>query len=314
VADRASHTAPDDAGLVVALAAVLDVEIDDVSVLQRTDVSSPHAAAEVVTCRARGAELSLWCKYGRLDRPGARHRDLAYEAEVHRTVLRPLDVRPRFVGSLAVSETTWLFTEHIADGLACHSAPDCDAALVRAAAWIGRFHARSAAFVASGAADRVERHEPAAEALRAARVADAAARVGASWVARLVDGLATVLDEALTADATVVHGDYYCDNVLDTPRGPAVVDWEWAAVGIGELDLDCLIDSWPEATAERCVAAYRDARGAASAGGDVDERLLVARLQRLLALFDVRPQWFTDDRGAARLAQLERTARALGLL
>src|SRR5205085_11272530 len=92
-----------------------------------------------------GTRLRLHVKYsaGREHRCHGHRGDLAYEAEVYRTVLRPIEARvPRFYGSYIDPDTgwTWLMVEHLEK---CHCASDYPETMVLAAEWLGRFHAEA---------------------------------------------------------------------------------------------------------------------------------------------------------------------------
>jgi len=60
-----------------------------------------------------------------------------------------------------------------------------------------------------------------------------------------------------------LHGDAHLNNVLDTPHGPAWIDWEDAVLAPIEWDLACLVagarvvggnEAWSEAALTACVA------------------------------------------------------------
>src|SRR5207248_2388740 len=54
---------------------------------------------------------------------------------------------------------------------------------------------------------------------------------------RLTDTLEQVdaFGELADAEGTLVHGDFYPDNVLIEGRDVRAVDWEWAGIGAGEI-------------------------------------------------------------------------------
>src|SRR5207248_3847198 len=121
-------------------------------------VYSSTYPSEVITCRlGDGAPLRLHCKYsaGREHRCHGHRGDLAYEAEVYRTVLRPMGAQvPQFYGSYQDPMTgwTWLVLEHM-DKCCCVS--DRLETMEQAACWLGRFHADAEARLAAAPAPRL---------------------------------------------------------------------------------------------------------------------------------------------------------------
>jgi thiamine kinase-like enzyme len=89
---------------------------------------------------------------------------------------------------------------------------------------------------------------------------------------------APIIGTLLESEPTLVHGDFYPANVLLADGAVIPVDWEWAGVGAGELDLAALVDGWSAGTVDACLGDYRQARW--SPGGDHGhhERLAAARL------------------------------------
>ena len=64
----------------------------------------------------------------------------------------------------------------------------------------------------------------------------------------------------MPAREAIIHGEYYPSNIQlrDTVVRP--VDWESAAVAMGEIDLATLTDGWPKAIKRECENAYAQAR------------------------------------------------------
>jgi hypothetical protein len=55
---------------------------------------------------------------------------------------------------------------------------------------------------------------------------------------------------------TLVHGDLYSDNVIESPRGIMVTDWELAARANAAIDLATLVMGWPASTTSPLVDHY----------------------------------------------------------
>jgi streptomycin 6-kinase len=82
--------------------------------------------------------------------------------------------------------------------------------------------------------------------------------------ARLGDGLADVLDRLDTAPQAVLHADLHLDNVLFTPHGVVVLDWQTVCRGPAALDLaravvTSLSPQDRRANEDRLVAGYHRA-------------------------------------------------------
>jgi aminoglycoside phosphotransferase (APT) family kinase protein len=72
------------------------------------------------------------------------------------------------------------------------------------------------------------------------------------WLGAACRGYERLVEHLVTAAPTVVHGDYYLDNVLIGGGRVVPVDWEWAAIGAGEIDLAALTFRWPKDVVDVC--------------------------------------------------------------
>jgi thiamine kinase-like enzyme len=64
----------------------------------------------------------------------------------------------------------------------------------------------------------------------------------------------------LTPPPTVIHGEYTPKNVLVRDGIIYPVDWESAAIAVGEIDLAILTDRWPVEIVQQCKLEYQRAR------------------------------------------------------
>jgi hypothetical protein len=173
--------------------------------------------------------------------------EMAYEAEIYRTLVVPLGLpAPRLLGAagghrdgagavvlaLADAGSRTLEQRPSADGYR------------QAVRTLARMRARAARRLARGPLP------PALQVRTAAHFATAA-RIAAAGVARLRPPLAGGLDGPVrwlvehlddTAPATVVHGDFHAKNLVLAADGAiTVVDWPTAALGTHLGDLYCLM-------------------------------------------------------------------------
>ncbi len=241
---------------------------------------------EIVTCRVggKGPPLRLFIKYGTKSFDGVYgHRgDVSYEARVYRDVLRPLRIStPTFYGVYrdGTPGVPWLVIAYLKGGIQTSHSRD-PSAMVRAARWIGRFHA------ATQRRDSTER-------LRFLRTYDEAYYAGWAlrtkelfahlenrlpWLLPLCDGFGTVTARLLEAPRTIVHGEYFGLNIIYQNGASWPADWQSAAIAPGEIDLASLTHSWPRPVVRRCEREYRQSRWPDGAPDDFREILEAARV------------------------------------
>lgn len=127
-----------------------------------------------------------------------------------------------------------------------------------------------------------------AQAALAAAVADAHPAAGAV-LRPLVDGYGPIAAELAGQPLTLVHGDLAPKNVLidtsDASERAVFVDWEWAAISCGALDLMDLVNGLDQDDRTRLVDAYvEEASGFAlpADDGGIGRCLDLAQLQRTM--------------------------------
>jgi phosphotransferase family enzyme len=273
-----------------------------------------HANCEVVRFRIEDRNTHrVLCKYGAgpLDPSHGLRGGVSYEAEVYRRIHVPLkaDV-PHFYGVSEDGSTglTWLFLKYVA-GHRVHSEEE----VLKAADWIGRFHQRSAEFVAVTRGRRYRPRTYVGFCRRASEFADPL-KARHPWFLPVCESFAGIADELDSEPRTVIHGEYSPHNIL-CRRGHVVpVDWETAAAGPGELDLGSLVDGWPVKVARRAARAYRDARWPEGAPAGFKRRMELARLFVHLRWLGDRAEWTTDGSSDWRFPAMRAIAARLGLL
>jgi hypothetical protein len=272
---------------------------------------------EVVTCRIdAGERLELLCKYSANREHDAHgHRGgVAYEASVYRHVLRSCGLSvPRFRGSYEdpTSGWTWLVMDYLEGA----ETADSPAGVVRAADWIGRFHAAWEGSAIRSVVMPLRIYERAYYMGWARRTVDFAGPDLAelSWLPALCDRFGEIAAVLLERPQTVIHGEYYPLNVLVDVRNVYPVDWEAAAIGPGEIDLASLTQSWPPDIVTRCERVYAAARWPEGAPVGFEEALEVARLYWLF-------RWLGEDRHRTakrlnrRIGKLRNAARRWGIV
>jgi aminoglycoside phosphotransferase len=265
--------------------------------------------SEIVAVRVDdGPVRRLLCKYE--TEGGSASSNLAYEAEVYRQVLEPLDApAPAFYGLFEESapDRRWLAIEYLPDAVPL-DAGWTDEEIVRTAASAGRFHRRAEELVATRAPEFLVRYSPVYWEEHARRAADAGGE-NAAWLEEVAGGIDGSLARLLTARPTVVHGDIYLNNVLVDGESVYLIDWEMAGIGPGELDLAELLYSVGGEYEEVCTLAYSQARWPQGAPDDFQQVLDAARI--CLSFYNLnRPgedYWF-------HLGELRHAGERLGLI
>ena len=251
---------------------------------------------EIVTCRADGGRrLRLFIKYGtKTFDAGYGHRgDVGYEARVYRDVLQPLRTStPAFYGVRRPGPkgAPWLVIGYLNGGIRTSYSRDPNA-MIQAARWIGRFHAtngprardRSLAFLRKydrayyrGWPRRTER-------------SFAPWHRRFPWIAPMCRKFESRVPILLDAPQTVIHGEYFGQNIVYRNGMSWPADWQSTAIAPGEIDLASLTHSWPRALVRRCEREYRKARWPNRIPEDFEEVLAAARLY-------VNFRWLGDAR------------------
>ncbi|MEN8131107.1 MAG: phosphotransferase, partial [Pseudomonadota bacterium] len=99
-----------------------------------------------------------------------------------------------------------------------------------------------------------------------------------SWLRSLCVRFEAQVGDLLSEPLTVIHGEFYPQNVLVHEGALYPVDWESAAIAAGELDLASLTDRWPAKIAQRCENRYRQTRWKDSSPEGFHQRLQIARI------------------------------------
>jgi hypothetical protein len=292
-------------GLVSARITVLD---------RRPMPCASSSPSEVVTCRVNGGEpLRLYCKYSaRHGNTAHGHRgDRVYEAMVYQDVLQPLQMfTPAFYGAYPnpICNEVLLLLEDLSPCSRMNQSSE-PKAMHLAAQWIGRFHAVNQERLGE-IGPTVHRYDTNYYQGWAERTVELSAPLHQRypWLQLLCDNYMKLIELLLAAPQTVIHGEYYPDNILVRDGTVCPVDWESAAVAAGEIDLASLTDGWPRGLARAYEHEYRRTRWPKGGTQGFEKRLDVARMYLQLRWLGDRPEWTR----AETLAWRFQTLRVLG--
>ncbi len=98
------------------------------------------------------------------------------------------------------------------------------------------------------------------------------------WLAPLCSRVEMLADAFAALPRTVIHGEFTPHNTLIRGEDVCPIDWESAAIAIGEIDLAGLTDGWPSEVVLDCELEYQRARWPQSASPDFKRTLDMARL------------------------------------
>jgi hypothetical protein len=284
---------------------------------------------EIVTCRLPdGGQRRLFCKYeaGKSHNSFGHRGGLAYEAEVYQRILRPLGTfRPGLLGAHTDDSNggTWLLLEYLdrctrlKDIRVRRKGISQPVAMVLAARWLGQFHAVEQLRVSSGSLSFLKRYDAEYYAGWARRTWEFAKplRPRFPWLATLRKQGAKIFAPLLTAPVTVIHGEFYINNILVRRKRVFPVDWESTAIAAGEIDLAALIEGpWPERVTRQCIRAYGASRWPEGPPRDYGRTLDTARLYLCFRWLGERPDWTTREKSRWRYDYLRATAKRLGLI
>jgi thiamine kinase-like enzyme len=282
---KRSVAAPDALTLTAGLETIFGVGYDGarrVTVVSRecNDYQTTHGS-EVVTCRLSGNEqIKLLCKYQTLTTQET--RGLVYEGLVYRDILNKLDITvPTFYGTYRPdrSDQFWLVIGYLDHAEQLHYALQPNAVQL-AARWIGHFHrltenpgnSNSAGFL------RTYDHDRYLSIVQSAVERAASTGHAAPWLDTLCRHWEAIADQLSATQPSVIHGDYFQHNILLQSGRVYPVDWELAAIGIGEIDLATLTMGWDQQVAAECEREYTLARWRGQPPSEYYYTLQVARM------------------------------------
>jgi len=284
---------------------------------------------EIVTCQLpNGSKRRLFCKYeaGR-DHCSFGHRGgLAYEAEVYQRILHSsARFRPALIGAHSDNANggTWLFFEFLDR---CTRLKDIrvrlkgisqPVALALAARWLGQFHKTNEARLASGSISFLKQYDADYYAGWVRRTWEFAKplRREFPWLRKLCNHGSEMFSPLLAAVPTIIHGEFYINNILVRRSRVFPVDWESTAIGAGEIDLAALIEGpWREAVVRRCEREYKRSRWAQAVPEEFSRSLDAARLYLHFRWLGDRPEWTTREKSRWRLLEVRVVSRRRGCI
>jgi len=276
---------------------------------------------EIVSCRMPdGQSLRVFCKYeaGRSHQGHGHRGGLGYEADVYEKILDPSRCSaPAFLGRHydRPSGDTWLFLESLnGKSIANTHRLNTRVTLPEVAGWIGRFHAAFA--LDARRFSNIKRYDARYYRGFVNRVIEFSKgrRRRSPWLIAACRRGDEFISQLLSAEATIIHGEFYPGNILYKARRVCPVDWESAAVAPGELDLASLSEGWSPNLRASLERAYLAARWPDRAPAEFTRTLSAARLYWAFRWLGDTQQRFDSHKSGARLAQLLEEAQRWPLI
>lgn len=309
-----------------ALQAVFAARGDDkqqVTLLRCKHFSSMSSfPSQLLTCCLEdGEELRLLCKTGaeHCQNSYGHWGGVPYEANVYHHVLQPLHLSvPRYYGAYADSALgkTFLFIEYIDNAVFLDKVINPTASLMMAVRWIGRFHAINATRLEQPTLQFLNRYDERHYRGWARRTCQYAGELHQRfrWLASLCQRFEERLDVFLQAAQTIVHGEYTMHNVLFADGLIYPVDWESAAIGMGEIDLAFLTDGWGEEVVQQCLKTYCQARWGQEAAPDLEYRFRLAQVYMHCLWLGCEPELTVHPSCRWRFKRLRAAGEQAGLI
>ncbi len=293
-----------------------------VTILNRKpNIYSSRYPTEIVSCRMNGRTSRLLIKYGLAAHAEEHGHPIGtdYEGMVYRQVLKPIEPSTaKFYGAYLDSPTgiSWLVLEYVDTGTPAHHRSVRSLAMGQAARWIGQFHAVNVARLADTHLTFLSRYDAAYYRRWSERTLDFTDHGSEhfSWLSQLCGRYEQLVDLFLAQPVTVVHGDYYADNVVYRRGAVFPLDWECASIAAGEIDLATLSNGWDQEMVEECEREYCRARWPDGTPADFKQRLDTARVFVLLRLLGEAPGWPDEETRQWHFELLKTAGERSGLI
>ncbi len=282
---------------------------------------------EIITCRVNGnREIKIFCKHGGNHPRNVHDQEIPlrqggvpYEAKVYRHVLLPHQLSTiTYYGDHHEKETdtTWLFLEHLEESVHASNGFYQVEAMSLAARWLGNFHR-----ICEDHADplyvpflRIYNEEYYLKWPERTKFFAKDLNHIYPWLSNVCDKSQELVHLLFARPLTIIHGDFYTDNILFREGKIYPIDWGWSAIATGENDLATLTERWPSHIVEQCELEYQQTRWPQGVPADFLETLNVARLYNLFRWLGDKPERTLQKENKWRFDNLYNIAKYLELI
>ena len=266
------------------LSSMLEKDHADINIISRLDYfESSTFPVEIVTCKtSQGKIYNLFCKYlAGMGPNNFGHRGgLEYEAKIYESILDKTQIsKIKYIGQcrLADNNDLLLVIEYLGENLQMAYSEEPDI-LIKAAAWVGKFHT----IYENDNYEFIKVYKRAYYIFWSERFLNSTKIHfdNFPWLKRLANYYDDNIEQLITCNQTIIHGEYYPRNILFKEGVTYPVDWESAAFAAGEIDLASLIEGWDKENVEAAKEAYKKNRWPEGVvnNNDFENRLLLARI------------------------------------
>lgn len=268
--------------------------------------------SEIVRCQMEdGRILQLHCKYSIRERVKGHRKGIIHESRVYKHILQNSECEtPQYYGTYNDIQNgdTWLVLEHIDNAFRVSK---CDDGLLHAARWLGRFHKENTKHIAANSV--LEKYDTKyfLKWAQQSKSLNSISQKNLAWLDGLCDRYEELIKPMLSAEQTIIHGEFYPTNILMKGGGVYPIDWESAAIAAGEVDLAALTEGWTGSLVKQCISEYQKCRWPEGSPTRLQDTLLMARIYWHLRWLGDKPNW---NRQHWRLTNLKQDCRLLGLI
>jgi hypothetical protein len=271
-------------------------------------VQNSAASAELLECVLAGG-ARWWAVWKRETRPtfdgDGCPTGVAYETLVYEQILAPRGYdQPRFLGGSYDASTgeDWLFVEFLQGAVRLPGFPPEIAG--SAASWLAHFHRSFERSAMTPASSFVRGYDEPWYRDRIDRAMSAVSAAGreSTHVTAIADVLRRDLADLLAAPTTLIHGDFWTQNILIHGVAIRPIDWASAAIAPGEVDLATLTEGFGVGDEAALVERYRAARWPSKEEPGFEERYQAARAYSAIRRLSELSGWTPSaDRDLTRL-------------
>lgn len=277
---------------------------------------------EVVEISIRDLKpVEIFCKYsGTHSHNSFGHRGgVEYEGKVYQLVLNSVSFTvPKLIGvyNTAHKNEHWLFVELLKETKRLPYTKDSEALMIKAAEWIARFHAHFETTNCEFKFLNKYTFQYYMQWIEKTKEVCSQLAVPFSWLHQFCENAGRLFSDFALEPMTLIHGEYYHNNILSKNGVIYPVDWESTAIGVAEIDLASLLEGgWNESLVNNCKLAYKRIRWQNVPDKEFERRFNVAQIYwhiRWIGESDINDNILVKH--AFRIEQLEKTAKQLDLI
>ena len=281
--------------------------------------------SEIITCQFPDGEfVKLLSKYSdnkkhpdnkNVNENHGHRRRVGYEGKVYRLLLNKTKMTSAlFYGAYTdlVNDSSWLFIQYIENSLRVNK---CEySSFLKAAHWIGKFHAINEGTTADNSSWLIKYDKDYYDAwTQRVSLFSKDLIMQYPWINSVCKQFEEYNDVLLNGPLTIIHGEYCPHNILVKDDVIYPVDWESAAIAVGEIDLAMLLDgdTWSLEIKQQCEKEYKQARYPQLSNLLFERILVIAKIYVQMRWLGDTKSWTTDKKVSWRFMELKNLSEQL---